>query len=299
MDRVEQGHCLICLVRLELTNQMQGNIGMGLAQGRPLFLCFLDPVLAKHALSRRNQREDRLAGMHLGDCNQCGAAGIAPRKAFGTGNAFMDGNKAAMGVVGGHSRRYSSAVPRRQPMRRIDAIPTLWLMTDERLGDALWPAIAALPRGAGIVFRHYHTDAPGRRSLFARLRKLANRRKLVLIRAGATRFPGEQGVHNGKGSGWRSMAVHSLAEGAVARRRGADLIFISPVFTTRSHLGAAALGPVRAALIARRTGLPAIALGGMQARRFNHLKQLGFHGWAGIDAFIASNQYQKRKAVPI
>ena len=190
-----------------------------------------------------------------------------------------------------HWRRYSSDVPRRQPMRRVGALqkvwalPTIWLMTDERLGEALWPAIMALPRGAGIVFRHHATDPAMRRTLFARIRKVAGRRGLVLIRAGATRLPGEQGVHNRIGPGLRSAAVHSLAEGIAARRRGVDVVFVSPLFATRSHPGAAALGPLRAATIARQVGLPAIALGGVNAQRFRRLKVLGFHGWAGIDAW--------------
>jgi len=193
----------------------------------------------------------------------------------------------AVGVVGGHWPRYSSGVLRRQPIRRADALPTVWLMTDERLGAALWPAILALPRGAGIVFRHYATEPAIRRALFARIGKLARRRGLVLLRAGATRFPGEQGVHNGSGPGWRSAAVHSLREANAARRRGVDAVFVSPLFATRSHPGAAALGPLRAAAIARQIGLPAIALGGMNARRFRRLRALGFHGWAGIDAWAA------------
>jgi thiamine-phosphate pyrophosphorylase len=183
-------------------------------------------------------------------------------------------------------------------MRRADALPTIWLMTDERLGDALWPAIMALPRGAGVVFRHYATDPATRRALFGRIREIAQRRGLVLIRAGKNRLPGEQGVHNLPGPGLRSAAVHSVREGIAARRRGVDVIFVSPLFATRSHPGAAALSPLRAAAIVRHVGLPAIALGGMDARRFRRLKALGFHGWAGIDAWLAPRQYQKRNAVP-
>jgi thiamine-phosphate pyrophosphorylase len=175
-------------------------------------------------------------------------------------------------------------------LQKVWALPTIWLMTDERLDDALWPAIMALPRGGGIVFRHHATDQAMRRALFARIRKLAQRRGLVLIRAGATRLPGEQGVHNMKGAGLRSAAVHSLAEGIAARRRGVDMIFVSPIFATRSHPDAAALGPRHAAAIARHVGLPAIALGGVNAQRFRPLKALGFHGWAGIDAWTATKR---------
>jgi thiamine-phosphate pyrophosphorylase len=180
-------------------------------------------------------------------------------------------------------------------LQKVWALPTIWLMTDERLGDALWPAIMALPRGAGIVFRHHATDLAARRILFARIRKLAQRRGLVLIRAGAWRMPGEHGVHNHASPGLRSAAVHSLAEGIAARRLGAELVFISPLFATRSHPGAAALGPLRAATIARHVGLSAIALGGMNARRFRRLKALGFHGWAGIDAWTVQGVSTDRR----
>lgn len=183
-------------------------------------------------------------------------------------------------------------------MRRVDAIPTIWLMTDERLGESLWPALAALPRGAGIVFRHHATDPAARRALFARIRVIAHRRGLLLIRAGKTRLKGEQGVHNARGEGLRSASVHSLREGFAARQRGADLVFVSPLHATRSHPGAATLGALRAAAIARHVALPAIALGGMDARRFRRLSGLGFHGWAGIDAWSAPKQGQKWNAVP-
>src|SRR3546814_6183797 len=73
------------------------------------------------------------------------------------------------------------AVPRRHP-------PRLWLMTDERLGDSLWTALDNLPPGAGIVFRHYRTPLAERRRLFAGVQAIADRRGLVLVRAGADRL---------------------------------------------------------------------------------------------------------------
>ena len=38
-------------------------------------------------------------------------------------------------------------------MQCRQTLPRLWLMTDERVGDALIPAVERLPRGAGTVFR--------------------------------------------------------------------------------------------------------------------------------------------------
>ena len=43
-------------------------------------------------------------------------------------------------------------------------------MTDERLGDGLLDAVARLPEGTGVVFRHYSLAESARRALFDRVR---------------------------------------------------------------------------------------------------------------------------------
>ncbi|MBV9931944.1 MAG: thiamine phosphate synthase [Alphaproteobacteria bacterium] len=167
-------------------------------------------------------------------------------------------------------------------MRRRQPLPRLWLMTDERQGEALWAALDRLPRGAGIVFRHYGLEERQRRALFERLRPEARRRGLVLVTAGRG-LPRADGVHNRRGPGLRTASAHNLREIRRAERRGAEILFLSPVFATRSHPGAGLLGPRRFARLARLTRLPVVALGGMDAARFDALR--GAYGWAGIDAF--------------
>ena len=166
-------------------------------------------------------------------------------------------------------------MPRRQPL------PRLWLMTDERQGEGLWEALERLPKGAGVVFRHYGLAPGERRRLFERLRRVARRRRLFLL-AGGTGLRCD-GAHGGRGRGFRSASAHDLAELKTAERSGANLVFLSPAFPTRSHPGARALGPVRFAIIAGQARIPVIALGGMdpkQARRLPHI-----YGWAGIDVW--------------
>ncbi|CAN5338062.1 hypothetical protein BH10PSE15_BH10PSE15_05050 [soil metagenome] len=166
-------------------------------------------------------------------------------------------------------------------------------MTDERQGDDLWPAVARLPRGAGIVFRHYATPLAERRALFARLAHIARRRGLVLVRAGDVRLGRrEDGAHNARGSGLTTRSAHDRREAVAARRAGAAAIFVSPVFSTRSHPGTRALGPLRAAAIGRGLHIPVIALGGMDAHRSTRLDSLGFHGWAAIDAWTTESRRQ-------
>jgi len=159
----------------------------------------------------------------------------------------------------------------RHPSTPSKPLPTLWLMTDERMGASLWTALARLPRGSGVVFRHFATEPVARAAIFAQVSRIARRRRLILVRAGVKR----QVV--------RLARAHSLREAIAARRGKADLILISPIYPTRTHPGARALGPLRAAAIARAAGIPAIALGGMTRARFKRMKSMGFVGWAAID----------------
>ena len=170
-------------------------------------------------------------------------------------------------------------------------LPSLWLMTDERLGDQLLACVAALPPGAGIIFRHYATPAAARRALFDRIRRLARRRRLVLILAGSpqqARAWGADGCH-GRHSGAVTAPVHGIAEMRRAEQNGAQLLFISPVFDTRSHPGARVLGRVRFGALCQAARRPVIALGGVTPARARQLAPLGIYGWAAIDGWIPAN----------
>lgn len=169
--------------------------------------------------------------------------------------------------------------------RPANKLPRTWLMTDERMGDDLWRALAALPKGSGVVFRHYSLCPRDRRALFANVASVARRRRLVLLRAGEQPLGrGADGVHNGRrcAGGLLSRSVHSRRELVAAIAAKADLVFVSPVFATASHPNARTLGVVRAAMLARLAPMPVIALGGMTPRNFKRLRSGGFHGWAAI-----------------
>lgn len=162
--------------------------------------------------------------------------------------------------------------------------PRVWLLTDERMGDRLWPALRRLPPGAGVVFRHGATPARARLASWLQVRRIARARRLVPVGAGGP-LPGADGVHRARGPGLVTWPAHDRRQAVAARRAGAALVFVSPVFPTRSHPGGRTLGPARAARVARGLGLAVIALGGMNGRRWRRIRRLGFDGWAGIDAW--------------
>lgn len=158
------------------------------------------------------------------------------------------------------------------------------------MGDALWNALDRVPRGGGVIFRHYSLDLAARRALYQRVEQVARRRRLVLIAAGTNhlgrRCAGTHGRIFKQCVGIKSWPAHHKRDVVAARRARADVILISPVFRTRSHPGKAALGLARAALLARDTAIPAIALGGIKQDTMQSLKTAGFYGWAGIDAWM-------------
>jgi thiamine-phosphate pyrophosphorylase len=170
-------------------------------------------------------------------------------------------------------------------MRRRQPLPKIWLMTDPRGGDPV-AAVRRLPPRSGVIFRHY--DASNRHALFRAVKAAAKGKGHVIVLAGTparARSWGADGAHERSlraSKGFRTAAVHTAREASVARRVKADLIFVSPVFETRSHEGARPLGRIGFSRLSR--GHVAIALGGMDAKRFRRLKVLKPYGWAGIDA---------------
>lgn len=171
--------------------------------------------------------------------------------------------------------------------------PRQWLMTDERIGERLWEAIDRLPVSAsGLVFRHYRTPAGERAVLAGRVAEICRRRSLTLAVAAdveLARTLRADLIHNPSGPTGElpfSRSVHSLEDAEAARLDGASLVFVSPIYPTRSHPGGETLTASMAAVIAKAAGVPAIALGGMDASKFERLECEGFHGWAGIDAWL-------------
>ena len=159
---------------------------------------------------------------------------------------------------------------------RHPTLPGLWLVTDERTDAGLARAIARLPRGSGVIFRHYHLATSDRAARLAQIRRLC-RRFGHRLEIGGDGY-GPPAPHR------RLATAHDLREIGQANRYRAQAVLISPVFPTRSHSGSATLGRVRLLLLARRARMPVIALGGMSARTFTGL---AIHGWAAIDGLAA------------
>jgi thiamine-phosphate pyrophosphorylase len=186
---------------------------------------------------------------------------------------------------------WGRAVKRKQGGGRT---PPLWFFTDAaRLPDPL-SVIQQLPKGlCGVVFRH--DAAMGRAALGRRIAFICRARRLVLVVAGDARLAAslKAGLHlRGGRRGVQKLpalvtaSVHNPLELARARRAGAELLFISPVFQTKSHIGAAGLGARGWSRLAQLAGgRTAAALGGISGKRVRALGRACVAAGA-IEAFI-------------
>lgn len=181
----------------------------------------------------------------------------------------------------------------RHPKAMPPACPSVWLISDARNDAALERALRRLPRGSGLVFRHYHLRPADRKRRFDQLARVAKGRDHVVALAGSpgqARAWGADAVYGppnrmtGAAGLLRLATVHSLREMGAARRARADVIVLSAVFATRSHPEGAVLGAAKALLLARHALGTVIVLGGMNALRWRALGRAPqLHGWAAID----------------
>lgn len=178
--------------------------------------------------------------------------------------------------------------------RRGLALPPLLFVTDDEIVQDVAAIARNLPTGTGILLRH--RDDALRASWGKSLLPVVRARKLKLFVAddfGLARLL-RAGLHcseNAKPPRRQvfgvniTRAAHSERAMWKAKILGADAIVLAPVFVTQSHVGRAALGPLRARLMALRAQVPVYALGGINAMSARRLRGAGLAGIAAVSAF--------------
>ena len=179
-------------------------------------------------------------------------------------------------------------MPVRQP-----ELPLLWLLSDARNDERLEATLKSLPRGSGFVFRHYHLHPEARAARFRELAAVARAEDHLLVLSGDPMIAREWGADGVYGDTERLAAAgnivklataHNGEELAVVGRAEPDGVFLSPVFPTRSHPEAKALGIHGFHALAQRSPVPVIALGGMTKMR---AAELGWPRWGAIDGLVS------------
>ncbi len=178
-------------------------------------------------------------------------------------------------------------------------IPSIWLMTDERVGDAdLLRAVDRLPRGSAVIFRHYSLPERERRALFGTYQACCAPPPCPDIIGGRSRAGA--GLARGRPPWPRRQAAPRPLRLA-AQRAGPRSSRTCRGTTSRGRMrcsshrfspparirGANALGPSRFAALTRQARVPAIALGGVKKRHAALVRMLSASGYAAIDGLSA------------
>ncbi len=180
-------------------------------------------------------------------------------------------------------------------------LPRFFAMTDDKRGLDPLRLIAHIPDHCGLVFRHY--DHPNREDLARQVVRRCKSSRVFCLLAGDIRLAlklGADGVHLPEyklrqsrcqiatlrqQGGKVTSSVHSLRAAYAADHFGVDGLFISPVFSTKSHPGTASLGLSRFATISRCLQSPVFGLGGISSATSKRVFLAGAYGIAGISLF--------------
>ncbi|MFC1674013.1 thiamine phosphate synthase [Pseudomonadota bacterium] len=182
-------------------------------------------------------------------------------------------------------------------------VPRYFVMSDPvRLPDPL-SVLGRVPRGAALVLRHNDRDALS--ALTKRVLPVAKARGIKVLVSGDMRLAlslGADGLHLSERQARRgpprtmpikpgfliTAAAHSRPALWRAAQAGAHAVFLSPVFSTKSHPDAQPLGVLRFSRMARTSPLAVIALGGIEDKSAKRLKLGPASAIAAIEAWQTS-----------
>ena len=172
-------------------------------------------------------------------------------------------------------------------------LPNIWLFTDSIKTKNPIELAKKLPKKTGVVIRDY--NSVNKEEIINEIVNIKNRRLLTLLIAGKhKRTKYIDGIHmpvwlktsNNRRHKIISMSVHSAKDVRKSIDIKANIVFISPVFSTSSHMDKSCLGVIRLGLMAKLFKIPVIALGGINNTNITRLRNLPISGCAGIDVFL-------------
>ena len=174
-------------------------------------------------------------------------------------------------------------------------LPRAFFVTDPVRTPDLLAIVRRLPRGMGVIWRHY--GEAKRLATGLALARLCRKRGLILLVSadpGLAAQIGASGVH------WperllrgvrprvgmiETSAAHSRAAIARAKRLGIDAVIVSTIFPSRSPTAGPAMGALRFRQLSREAPLPVYALGGVDALNAASAMRHAA-GWAAIDSVL-------------
>jgi len=193
-------------------------------------------------------------------------------------------------------RKLLAAARLAKPARAANGktLPRTFHFTDPVRTPDILRVARGLPRGFGIVWRHY--GFADRLDVGRDLARVCRQRGIMLLVSAdpaLARRIGADGVHwpEARLTGARvpgfieTASAHGAQAIARAAHLGIDAVFVSAIFPSQSPSAAKPLGPLKFRQLARAARIPVYALGGINprnaARAMSHAA-----GWAAVDAVL-------------
>lgn len=180
------------------------------------------------------------------------------------------------------------------------SLPVLWFFTDRFRNPDPYIILNQLPKNSGVVLRDY--DLPNRVVLAKNIAEICKKRSLTYIIGADAKLAlevGASGVHipefrninlpylkPNKKEWIVTSSVHNLGSLRKVKSRAVDLIFISPVFETKSHPNQNTLGTAYISRLVNRFSVFSIALGGINQHNVKLLNGSGVNGIGAISGLI-------------
>ena len=175
--------------------------------------------------------------------------------------------------------------------------------TDRKRCADLILAIRNLPKNSTVIFREYDLEIKEREEMARKIIKICrekNHKILIGKNLALARKLRADGVHfsdrdklpvqifNRKNLPREfilSFACHNFLSVLKSHQIKADIIFISPIFTTKSHPNVSPLGLAQLSKIIRMSKIPIFALGGVNKQNIRILQKVGAQGFGGVEIF--------------
>ena len=203
-----------------------------------------------------------------------------------------------------------SEIKKLEKKNKQNQLPVSVFFTDRKKIYDLENTIKSLPKNSAIIIREYDLEQKDREIFARKIKDLTNSRNIriivgkdlvlaIKIKADGLHFSDLDHLplqflerKKFKKKFIFSFACHSFKSVLKAQKLKADMIFISPIFPTKSHLNTQALGIKNLAKISFKTKSssyvsPSLyALGGINSQNLLSVRKLGISGFAAISLFL-------------
>jgi thiamine-phosphate pyrophosphorylase len=196
-----------------------------------------------------------------------------------------------------------ASLPRKPSKNKLAKnLPKMFFFTDRKRFDDIFKVVKNLPKNSAVIIREYDLNNAQRLDFALKISDIAKKKSLKVWVGKDWKLANKikaDGIHlsDREGFSWFrnfnknllvSYACHSEKSVRKAQEFGSDLIFYSPIFSTKSHPKQKPIGSLKLRNLTSKISTPIYALGGVDEGSIKILANSNIAGIGGISIFISS-----------